>query len=166
MTDAYLGLGGNVGEPRRAMVRALQALDANEAVSVAAVSPLYRTPPWGKADQPDYLNAVARIETTLSARPLLDLCLATERRLDRVRSERWGPRPIDIDLLLFGEEAIDEEGLRVPHPHMAERAFVMIPLADIAPSVMVAGLRAASHARALPGEGIVRITDDGEWWRE
>ena len=163
---ACLGLGGNIGDPAAAMGAALRALDAHREVSVAAVSSLYRTPPWGRTDQPDFLNAVAALDTSLTARALLDLCLETERKLKRVRAERWGPRPIDIDILLFGNERIAQEGLQVPHPRMAERAFVMAPLAEIAPDLDVEGATAAERLAALDRTGIVRLPGGGEWWRE
>jgi 2-amino-4-hydroxy-6-hydroxymethyldihydropteridine diphosphokinase len=162
---AFLGLGGNIGDPAAAMASALRMIDAHEAVSVAAVSSLYRTPPWGRTDQPDFINAAAQVETTLSARHLLDLGLEAERRLKRVRAERWGPRLIDIDILLFGDETIDEDGLQVPHPRMAGRAFVLAPLAEIAPDLMLEGRTAAQRLAALDQAGIVRLPGGGAWWR-
>ncbi len=162
---AYLGLGGNLGDPAAAMASALRALDATAAVSVVAVSSLYRTPPWGKTDQPDFMNAVAAVDTTLSPRALLDLCLETERALKRVRVDRWGPRVIDMDILLFGSERINEEGLQVPHPRMGERAFVLAPLAEIAPDVIVDGEPAAGRLAAVNKAGIERLPSGGDWWR-
>lgn len=162
---AYLGLGGNLGDPAAAMASALRALDANAAVSVVAVSSLYRTPPWGKTDQPDFMNAVAAVDTTLSPRALLDLCLETERALKRVRVERWGPRVIDMDILLFGSERINEEGLQVPHPRMGERAFVLAPLAEIAPDVIVDGETAAGRLAGVDTAGIDRLPGGSDWWR-
>lgn len=164
-TRAYLGLGGNVGDPAAAMASALRVLDANAAVSVVAVSSLYRTPPWGKTDQPDFMNAVAAVDTTLSPRALLDLCLETERALKRVRVERWGPRVIDMDILLFGSERINEEGLQVPHPRMGERAFVLAPLAEIAPDVIVDGEPAAGRLAGVDTAGIDRLPGGSDWWR-
>ncbi len=163
-TRAWLGLGGNIGDPRAAMAAALRRLDAHPEVAVSAVSGLYRTPPWGRTDQPDFLNAVAALDTTLAARALLDLCLATERELKRVRAERWGPRVIDMDILAFGDERIEEPGLAVPHPRMAERAFVMLPLAEIAPDLIVAGRPAADIAASLDISGIERMAGP-DWWR-
>lgn len=162
---AFLGLGGNLGEPAAAMAAALRALDAHPAVSVAAVSSLYRTPPWGVTDQPDFLNAVAAVDTVLSARQLLDLCLAVEKDLKRVRDIRWGPRVIDIDILLHDGGAVDEPGLQVPHPRMTGRAFVMVPLAEIAPGALVGGKTAAEWLPALDRSGIVRLAGGGAWWR-
>ena len=97
------------------------------------MSSVYRTPPWGKLDQPDFLNMAALVETTLPARALLALCLEVERGLGRERRERWGPRLIDIDILTYGEATIDEPDLKVPHPRLTERAFALAPLAEIAP---------------------------------
>ncbi len=148
------------------MAAALRALDANPMVEVVRVSSLYRTPPWGRTDQPDFLNAVAEIRTEFSPRDLLDLCLATERKLKRVRAERWGPRLIDMDILLFGDATIEEQGLHVPHPRMLERAFVMVPLAEIAPGLALVGTTAAEHAAALETGGITVARRGGGWWRE
>jgi 2-amino-4-hydroxy-6-hydroxymethyldihydropteridine diphosphokinase len=162
---AYLGLGGNLGDPAAAMAAALRALDAHEAVTVADVSSLYRTPPWGRIDQPDFLNAVAAVDTTLTARELLELCLETERALKRVRAERWGPRLIDMDVLAFADERIDEEGLQVPHPRMGERAFVLAPLAEIAPGLDLSGSTAAERLAAVEQAGIERLAGGRDWWR-
>lgn len=162
---AFLGLGGNIGDPAAAMAAALRTLDVAPQCRVVAVSSLYRTPPWGKTDQPDFLNAVAELDTSLTPRGLLALCLDTERSLKRERRERWGPRVIDMDILVFGNERIEEDGLQVPHPRMLERAFVMVPLAEIAPELVLAGKKAAVHAAALDKGGIERVAEAG-WWRE
>lgn len=164
--EAYLGLGGNLGDPEAAMAAALRAIDAASSVSVLAVSDVWRTAPWGNPDQPDFLNAVAHVATTLSPRALLDLCLATERALKRERRERWGPRLIDIDILLFDGLSLNEPGLEIPHPRMLERAFVMAPLAEIAPDLVVGdGMRAAEIAAGLGGEGIASLQRVSGWWR-
>lgn len=163
MVRAYLGLGGNIGDPEAAMRTALAALAGHEGVMVAAVSSLYRTPPWGMADQPDFLNAVAALDTTLDAHSLLALCLSTERALKRVRAERWGPRLIDMDILLFGNERHEDDGLHVPHPRMLERAFVMAPLAEIAPELMLDGRSAAQRLENLDMTGVVRLPER-DWW--
>lgn len=161
---AFLGLGGNLGDPRRTMVQALQMLDRAPGLSVLEVSSLYRTRPWGREDQPDFLNAVAGVETRLSPREVLELCLATELALKRERRERWGPRLIDLDLLLFDALNLDEAGLQVPHPRMRERAFVMVPLAEIAPAITIAGETAAAIAAALEHDGITPVAGR-DWWR-
>lgn len=165
-TRAYLGLGGNLGDPRAAMGAALRMLDAANGVSVAQVSPLYRTPPWGRTDQPDFLNAVAALDTTFEPRRLLDLCLTTEKALKRRRDERWGPRLIDLDILLYGDRTVSEPGLEIPHPHMLERAFVIVPLARIAPDLMLAGRTVAARAAALDSGGILVVADAEDWWRD
>lgn len=162
---AYLGLGGNLGDPASAMAAALQALDQDERVEVAAVSSLYRTPPWGLTEQPDFLNAVAAVDCRLGARDLLKLCLEVEASLKRVRDMRWGPRLIDIDILIFGEERIDEEGLHVPHPRMLERAFVIVPLTEIAADLSVGGRPVASWAEEVDTAGIEKLQADPDWWR-
>lgn len=136
---ASLGLGGNVGDVVAAFAAALDRLARAPSVELKAVSSVYRTPPWGKLDQPDFLNLAALVETTLPARALLKLCLDIERGLGRERIERWGPRLIDIDILTYGEAAIDEPDLKVPHPRLAERAFALAPLAEIAPGLLVSG---------------------------
>ncbi len=160
----YLSLGGNLGDPARSMGAALRLLDADESTRVVVVSSLYRTPPWGKLDQPDFLNAAAEISTVLAPHALLDLCLDVERRLKRVREERWGPRLIDIDILVFGDRIIHETGLEVPHPRMLERAFVLAPLVEIAPDLTIGGRSAAERLAALDSAGIERLSSGRDWW--
>ena len=162
---AFLSLGGNLGEPAKAMASALRMLDESGSTRVVAVSSIYRTPPWGKTDQPDFLNAAAEVATTLDPRGLMELGLATERRLKRVREERWGPRIIDIDLLTFDGVAVMEAGLEVPHPRMLERAFVLVPLAEIAPDFVAGGSTIAERAAAIDGSGIERLPGGRDWWR-
>jgi 2-amino-4-hydroxy-6-hydroxymethyldihydropteridine diphosphokinase len=161
---AYLSLGGNLGDPAKSMAAALRLLDADENTRVVAVSSLYRTPPWGKLDQPDFLNAAAEVSTGLAPRALLDLCLDAERRLKRVREERWGPRLIDIDILVFGDRIIHETGLEVPHPRMLERAFVLAPLAEIAPGLAVEGKTVSERLAAVDASGIEQLPSGREWW--
>jgi 2-amino-4-hydroxy-6-hydroxymethyldihydropteridine diphosphokinase len=160
----FLSLGGNLGEPARSMAAALRILDTDPETSIVAVSSLYRTPPWGKTDQPDFLNAAAEVKTKQSPKGLLDLCLDAERRLKRVRGERWGPRLIDMDILAFGDRVIDEAGLIVPHPRMLERAFVLTPLAEIAPDFRIGGKRVAKHLAAIDTAGIEKLPGR-DWWR-
>lgn len=147
------------------MAAALQRLDADLGVSVEAVSTVYRTPPWGKTDQPDFLNAAAELRTGLTPRALLDLCLGAERELKRVRAERWGPRLIDIDILLFGAQEIHESGLDIPHPRLTERAFVLVPLAEIAPELVLDGRQIADWIADVDAAGIERMADNADWWR-
>jgi 2-amino-4-hydroxy-6-hydroxymethyldihydropteridine diphosphokinase len=135
MTRAYVGLGANLGN-REGTIRAAVA----QLPGVVAVSPLRETDPVGVTDQPQFLNGVAALETELPPRELLDVLLAVERGLGRERRERWGPRTIVLDLLLYGDEVIDEDGLTVPHPRLRERRFVLEPLAGLAPTLVVPGL--------------------------
>ncbi len=141
MTRSWIGLGANQGDPPAALSAALERLDRSEGVHVACVSPAWMTPAWGVTDQPDFLNAVAGIDTALDARELLTLLLDVERRLGRCREgRRWGPRVIDLDLLVHGETVLEENDLVVPHPHLAERAFVLVPLNALAPELIVPGM--------------------------
>lgn len=138
MTRAYVGLGSNLGDRESMIVEAAELIDA------VRLSAIRETEPWGYEEQPPFLNAVAEVETELEPRALLDRLLAVERELGRERSgPRWGPRTVDLDLLLYGDLAIDEPGLTVPHPHLTERLFVLEPLAELAP------------ARKIPGNGTV-----------
>jgi len=137
---AYIGLGANLGDRRAALDAALAALGARPDIEVVAISRVRETDPWGPVEQPRFLNAAAAVATTLSPRELLDALLAVERELGRTREgPRWGPRTIDLDLLLYGDAQIDEPGLTVPHPRLAERLFVLEPLLDLDPSLVVPG---------------------------
>lgn len=136
---AYLALGSNIGDKVGHLRQAMQAIAALPGTRITARSSVYRTPPWGKTDQDWFANAVIAVETTLAPEPLLAACLAVERELGRVRRERWGPRVIDIDVLLHGDHAWASPSLTLPHPAMTERAFVLVPLAEIAPDLMVKG---------------------------
>ncbi len=132
---AYLGLGANLGEREETIRRAIGALAGHPAIEVNAVSALLETEPvGGPPDQPPYLNAAAAVQTSLSAGTLLAVCLDVEQFLGRERTERWGPRTIDIDLLLYGDAILDEPGLTVPHMELFRRRFVLEPLAEIAPN--------------------------------
>ena len=138
---ALIGLGGNLGEVRERLDAAIAALGALPGVAVVARSRFYRTAPWGPVAQPDFINAAIAVETSLPALDLLDALLATERAFGRVRDgERWGPRTLDLDLLAYGDDVIDDERLNVPHPRIAERAFVLMPLADIASDAVLPGV--------------------------
>lgn len=154
---AFLGLGGNLGDPAQAMRDAIAALDQNEAVEIIGASSVYSTPPWGMLDQPDFLNAVVELRTDLAPLELLKICLNTETELKRVRNERWGPRVIDVDVLWYDGKTINEPGLHVPHPRMEDRAFVMVPLAEIAPDLPLDGGNALEVAQRLDQSGISLI---------
>jgi len=152
LVRAALGLGSNIGDTLGHLEAALAALAATPDIVVVARSSDYRTPPWGPVPQDDYRNACVVIETRLSPRALLDRCLEIERGLGRVRDVRWGPRVIDIDVLIYGDTRIDEDGLTIPHPRMGERAFVLVPLAEIWPDAPLGDGRTARQALATcPG---------------
>jgi len=150
---ACVGLGGNVGEVAQTLAEAVRALAALPGSRLLRASRVYRTPAWGRRDQPDFLNAAAMLETTLPPRQLLDALLAVEQRFGRARAaggdDRWGPRTLDLDLLLYGDAIVDEPGLQVPHPHLHERAFALVPLAEIAPDAVIP--RHGSVRAALAG---------------
>ena len=141
MPRAYVALGSNLGDREQNLLGAVEALGAEPGVDVVAVSGLIETEPVGFLDQPRFVNGVAAIETTLSARALLEVLLDVERRFGRIREgvPAQGPRTLDLDLLLYGVAEIDEPGLRVPHPRLHERAFVLEPLAELAPGLEIPG---------------------------
>ncbi len=134
---AYLGLGSNLGDRLALLQGAVDGLAAAADVALVAVSPVYETDPIGP-DQPDYLNAVVAVDTSLTAHELLALAQSLEHAAQRVRQERWGPRTLDVDVLLVGDERVHDPDLEVPHPRLHERAFVRVPLRDIAPDVEAA----------------------------
>jgi 2-amino-4-hydroxy-6-hydroxymethyldihydropteridine diphosphokinase len=140
MPTAYVGIGSNLGERLATIRDALALLAADPELEVEAVSTIRETDPVGVVDQPLFLNAAVRLTTGLAPRLLLERLLAVEQQLGRVRTERYGPRTIDLDLLLYGDEIVDEPGLRVPHPRLAERRFVLEPLAELDPGLVVPGL--------------------------
>jgi 2-amino-4-hydroxy-6-hydroxymethyldihydropteridine diphosphokinase len=140
VTRAYVGLGANLGDREATLRAAVDALAAEEGIEVVALSTLRDTEPVGVAGQPRYLNGAVALDTTLDARELLERLLALEQRFGRVRVPgEHGPRTLDLDLLLYGEERIDEPGLTVPHPRLHERGFVLEPLAELDPSLVVPG---------------------------
>ncbi len=140
MTRAYVGLGANLGDRERTLRAAVDALAVVDGVEVVSVSVLRDTEPVGVGQQPLYLNGAAELETTLTARELLDRLLAVEERFGRVRIPgEHGPRTLDVDLLLYGDQMIEEPGLTVPHPRLHERRFVLEPLAELAPGLVVPG---------------------------
>ena len=157
---AYVGLGSNLDQPATQIRRALAALAELPETRLFTTSRLYSNPPMGPQDQPDYVNAVAGLETALSARRLLECMQAIERAQGRIRGEQqWGPRTIDLDLLLYGDEVIVEPGLVVPHAGIAERAFVLVPLHEIAPAVAIPGYAAVDRLLArIDRSGVVAMT--------
>ena len=138
---AYVGLGANLGDREESIRRAVALVDELGGVSVVGVSSLRETEPWGPVEQPRYLNGAVAVETDLPPRELLDALLDVERRLGRARDDevRWGPRTIDLDLLLYGDEVVDEPGLQVPHPRLHERRFALEPLAELDPTLEIPG---------------------------
>ena len=159
MAEALLGLGGNLGDVRRSLDRAVELLCEDDRAKVRAQSSDFRTPPWGVEDQPAYINRCVILETELGPRALLERALAVERALgrDRTRERRWGPRPIDIDLLSYADLVIDEPGLTLPHPHWAQRAFVLVPLAEIAPERVIGGIAVSDALARVDASGIERL---------
>ncbi|HAL08606.1 MULTISPECIES: 2-amino-4-hydroxy-6-hydroxymethyldihydropteridine diphosphokinase [Mammaliicoccus] len=136
MHTAYLGLGSNMGDRELQLVEAIKLLNEVEGIEVTQESPIYETKPIGYTEQPDFLNMCIEISTELESSELLKVCMMVEQQLHRVRVERWGPRTIDIDILLYDQSVIQSPDLEVPHPRMTERAFVMVPLNDIASNVV------------------------------
>jgi 2-amino-4-hydroxy-6-hydroxymethyldihydropteridine diphosphokinase len=137
---AYVALGSNLGDTRRHLQNAIQALAVLPQTALVACSRIYRTPPWGMTEQPDFLNAVVAIETELAPQDLLDALLDIERAAGRQRNgERWGPRTLDLDLLHVVGQTVNSQRLSLPHPQIAARAFVLLPLNDVAPTLDIPG---------------------------
>ncbi len=160
-TTAYIGLGSNLEEPIQQVRRALEELDEIKLTSLVRHSSLYRSDPVGPAGQPDYINAVAEIKTRLEPMPLLRALQSIEQDHDRVRIQRWGPRTLDLDLLIYADQKIDEPDLIVPHIMIAERSFVLFPLAEIAPDVQIPGLASMVDLLKNSSEkGLSKLLDD------
>ena len=153
---AWLGIGSNIGDMAAMLDRAVAALAAVPGIQVVARSSDYRTPPWGKTDQPWFLNGAVAIDTDLTPHALLDACQGIERDLGRIREERWGPRIIDIDVLAYEGAAVDDERLVLPHRYVRERAFVLVPLAEIAPDLTIGGETVSDALAKLDRTGIER----------
>ena len=161
MTTAYIALGANLGDPVATVCRAFAALAELPQTTLAAMSPLYRTAPVGITDQPEFINAAARLETDLAPEALLDALLAIEQAFGRVRGERNGPRTLDLDILLYGEAVIDTPRLSLPHPRLHLRAFVLCPLADLAPDLRLPGRGSvAAWLPAVANQGAERLGVD------
>ena len=155
--DALIGLGSNLGDKSANIERAVALLTAGDEVRLIARSRLYRTPPWGKTDQDWFVNACIGVATRLAPHELLTRCQAVERDLGRIRGERWGPRVIDVDVLAYRDVALAEPDLVIPHPRMAERAFVLAPLADIAPDLVIGGRTVAERLAEIDRAGVELI---------
>lgn len=155
MAKALIGLGGNVGDVRDNLDLAVTLFCDGSDVRLLAKSAHYRTPAWGITDQPPFVNLCVMIATQLAPRPLLDRALAVERQLgrDRTNERRWGPRPVDIDLLVYDRVVVDEPGLTLPHPRLLARAFVMVPLGEIASDWVVDGVKIKDGLARLLAQG-------------
>jgi 2-amino-4-hydroxy-6-hydroxymethyldihydropteridine diphosphokinase len=159
MAQALLGLGGNLGDVRTTLRAAVAALCDGREVKLVARSSDYRTPPWGVTDQPPFINLAIVVETVLTPRALLDRALRVEAMFgrDRTKERRWGPRILDIDIIAFDALEIEESGLTLPHPHLFERAFVLAPLAEIAPHRKIKGITIAEAFARLDPSGIEKL---------
>jgi 2-amino-4-hydroxy-6-hydroxymethyldihydropteridine diphosphokinase len=157
--EAFIGLGGNVGDVRSSFERAIAMVCDGDAVRLLARSSDYRTPPWGITDQPPFLNAVIAVATQLSPYDLFARALDTERALgrDRTHESRWGPRTIDLDLLAYDDLVLHDDRLTLPHPRLFERAFVLMPLAEIAPDRVIAGRRIGDALGRVDATGIEKL---------
>jgi 2-amino-4-hydroxy-6-hydroxymethyldihydropteridine diphosphokinase len=156
MADAALSLGSNLGDKRANLGRAIERL-SDHGVQILARSADYRTPPWGPVAQDWFVNACLLVRTGRSPQALLDLCLEVEGELGRVRDRRYGPRVIDIDILTYDDLVLDTPDLTIPHPRLRERAFVLVPLAEIAPDLMIGGWRVADAAAEIGKTGVERF---------
>jgi 2-amino-4-hydroxy-6-hydroxymethyldihydropteridine diphosphokinase len=159
VAEALVGLGGNVGDVRATLDEAVRRFADGKKVKLIARSSDYRTPPWGVTDQPPFINCAIAVETDLAPRALLERALGVERALgrDRSREQRWGPRAIDIDLLAYHQVAMEEPDLILPHPRLFERAFVLVPLTEIAPQRVIQGRRIADVTGSIDATGIERL---------
>ena len=159
MADALLGFGGNVGDVRATLEKAVALFADGSQVILRARSSDYVTPPWGVTDQPPFINLAIQVETALPPRALLERALEVERALgrDRARETRWGPRTIDIDLIAYDDLAIGEHDLILPHPRLFERAFVLVPLAEIVPDRVIAGRKIKDALAAIDVAGIEKL---------
>jgi 2-amino-4-hydroxy-6-hydroxymethyldihydropteridine diphosphokinase len=158
--DAVISLGSNIGDKAGNIAHAIEILTSDGAVELAARSSDYRTPPWGNTEQDWFVNACITVRTDLSGRELLERCQAVEAELKRVREVRWGPRIIDLDVIWFRDQAIAEPDLVVPHPRTLERAFVLVPLAEIAPDLVIAGRSVSWHLSRIERSGVEPFGDE------
>jgi 2-amino-4-hydroxy-6-hydroxymethyldihydropteridine diphosphokinase len=161
MANALVGLGGNVGDVRATLAQAIARFADGKDVTLTARSSDYATAPWGVTDQPPFINCAIAVETTLSPQALLSRALEVERALgrDRAQERRWGPRRIDIDLLAYDDIALDQPGLALPHPRLLERAFVLVPLAEIAPERVIGGLAIREALARIDASGVERLPE-------
>jgi 2-amino-4-hydroxy-6-hydroxymethyldihydropteridine diphosphokinase len=159
MVEALLGLGGNLGDVQSTLDQAVAVLCDGEHVRLIARSSDYRTPPWGVTDQPPFVNLALVVDTTLTPRALLDRALRVEAMFgrDRAREQRWGPRALDIDIIAFDGLELNEAGLTLPHPRLFERAFVLAPLAEIAPDRKIKGIAIKDALARLDAGGVEKL---------
>jgi 2-amino-4-hydroxy-6-hydroxymethyldihydropteridine diphosphokinase len=159
MAEVLLGLGGNLGDARTTLDRAVAALCDGREVQLIARSSDYRTPPWGVTEQPPFINLALVVETALAPRALLDRVLRIEAMFgrDRAKELRWGPRTLDIDIIAYDALEAEERGLTLPHPHLFERAFVLAPLAEIAPDRKIRGVTVADALARLGPGGVEKL---------
>lgn len=166
MVRAYLSIGSNLGDRMAHLVAGVQALLAGGGVELVGVSSVYETSPWGKADQPAFLNAGVAVRTKLGPRALLARCQAAEAARHRERRERWGPRTLDVDLILYGDAVVCAPDLMVPHPRLGERAFVIVPLLELDPGLALPGGRpVASLAPAVADQAVQAVAAAADFWR-
>jgi 2-amino-4-hydroxy-6-hydroxymethyldihydropteridine diphosphokinase len=156
---AYIAIGSNLGDPRAQVAAALERIRLLPTSRLESQSRLYRTRPMGPQDQPDFVNAAAGVLTLLEPRPLLDALLEIERRMGRVREERWGPRLIDLDLVWMAGSPLEEPGLTLPHPGVSMRNFVLYPLSDIAPTLDIPGHGRVSELKARSGAAGISVLE-------
>lgn len=159
MVQAYLGLGSNIGDRKQQLLKAIDLIGNIKGIKVTKQSSIYETAPIGYTDQPNFLNLCLEIETELSPQQLLKHCLDIEQQLHRVREIRWGPRTLDIDILLYSDDIIETDNLSVPHPRMQERAFVLIPLNDIASDKKDPRLNQKIHDLVFPDDTVKKYKD-------
>lgn len=157
---AYIGLGSNLDDPVAQVQRALKAIEAVPGISLRRVSRFYRSAPWGGVVQPDFINAVAEIDSLLSPQALLQALQNIEQRAGRQREQRWGPRTLDLDVLLFGSVQQNTAQLQLPHPHMHERAFVLAPLAELAPQLVLGAHGRVAECLARLDVGTLSVLPD------
>ncbi len=155
--NAVIALGSNIGDKFANMDRAIHILTQRGDVALVGRSRDFKTPPWGNTDQDWFANAAITVATILTPRELLDRCQSVEMEMGRVRVEKWGPRLIDLDVLVFGDQRIDEPDFVVPHPHLTERAFVLAPMADVAPDVVVKGKTVTAWLAAVDETGVEAV---------
>lgn len=163
LNKVYLGLGGNVGDVKAVLMAALDALNKHPNISVKQLSNLYETPPWGDENQDWFLNACALIETSIQPLELLKFVKSLEVEFKREKSRKWGPRTLDIDLLVYEGVALKSETLTLPHPRISERAFVLVPLNDLAPNLLVNGKSVSKHLQLVDCDEINLVGEGGAY---